>query len=116
MAWYEGTRATEAEIITLELSPRMIAATRRTLDLYNMYDRVTLMEGPAQESYVDPGYLYLSHGSIVLISSKRIQKLTGTFDIIFVDANKDGYLGYVRAILDRKLLSPNGIIMCDNGK
>lgn len=34
----------------LELSPEMIAATRRTLDIYNLNDRVTLIEGPAQES------------------------------------------------------------------
>lgn len=49
-------------------------------------------------------------------TSQRIEKLTGTFDIIFVDANKDGYLGYVKAILDKKLLSTNGVIMCDNSE
>ncbi|KAL8759747.1 MAG: hypothetical protein Q9199_000553 [Rusavskia elegans] len=95
LAWYEGTKSTKAEIITLELSPEMIAATRKTLDTYNLNDRVSLIEGPAQES---------------------IATLTDEFDIIFVDANKDGYLGYVKAILDRKLLSPSGIIVCDNGK
>ncbi len=45
----------------------------------------------------------------------RLEKLTGTFDIIFVDANKDGYESYVKTILDKKLLAPNGIILCDNG-
>lgn len=48
--------------------------------------------------------------------SHSIARLTGTFDIIFVDANKDGYLGYVKAILDRRLLAPNGVIVCDNGE
>lgn len=42
--------------------------------------------------------------------------MTGTFDIVFVDANKDGYLGYVKAILDQNLLAPNGVIVCDNGE
>ncbi|KAL8982147.1 MAG: hypothetical protein Q9205_003257 [Flavoplaca limonia] len=93
LAWYEGTKRTKADIILLELSPEMIAATRRTLDTYNLNDRVTLIEGPAQES---------------------IATLTGTFDIVFVDANKDGYLGYVKAILDQNLLAPNGVIVCDN--
>lgn len=93
LAWYEGTKRTKADIILLELSPEMIAATRRTLDIYNLNDRVTLIEGPAQKS---------------------IATLTGTFDIIFVDANKDGYLGYVKAILDQNLLAPNGVIICDN--
>lgn len=95
LAWYESTVSTQAEIITLELDPKMIAASRRTFDKYNMNDRVTLMEGPAQDS---------------------LQKLSGTFDIVFVDANKEGYEEYVKTVLDKKLLSPTGFIMCDNGE
>ncbi|KAL8765545.1 MAG: hypothetical protein Q9209_007416 [Squamulea sp. 1 TL-2023] len=93
LAWYESTASTQAEIITLELDPTMIAASRKTFDKYKLNDRVKLIEGPAQDS---------------------IEKLTGTFDIIFVDANKEGYEGYVKQILDKKLLSPRGFIMCDN--
>ena len=95
LAWYEGTKNTQAEIVTLELSPLMIDASRSAFDKYEVNDRVKLIEGPANES---------------------IEKLTGTFDIIFVDANKDGYEGYVKQILDKGLLSPDGIILCDNGK
>lgn len=95
LAWYEATEATKAEIITLELDPKMIAASRTTFDKYKLHDRITLIEGPAQKS---------------------IEKLTGDFDIIFVDANKDGYEGYVNQILDKKLLAPKGFIMCDNGE
>ncbi|KAI9870081.1 MAG: hypothetical protein M1830_004707 [Pleopsidium flavum] len=93
LAWYEGTKSTGAEIITLELSPQMIAASKKTFNTNKVNDRIKLIEGPAGES---------------------IEKLTGAFDIIFVDANKDGYEGYVKQILDKKLLSPNGIILCDN--
>jgi len=93
LAWYESTKSTQAEIITLELDPKMIAASRRTFDKYGLNDRVTLIEGPAQNS---------------------LEKLSGEFDIIFVDANKEGYKGYVKTILDKKLLSPRGFIMCDN--
>ncbi|KAL8925530.1 MAG: hypothetical protein Q9208_003421 [Pyrenodesmia sp. 3 TL-2023] len=93
MAWYESTVSTQAEIITMELDPKMIAASRRTFDKYQLNDRVTLIEGPAQDS---------------------IETLTGVFDIIFVDANKEGYEGYVKQILDKKLLSRKGFIMCDN--
>ncbi|KAI4103537.1 MAG: hypothetical protein L6R37_003754 [Teloschistes peruensis] len=95
LAWYEGTTSTKAEIITLELDQKMIAASRRTFDKYKLNDRVKLIEGPAQES---------------------IETLTGSFDIIFVDANKEGYVGYVKQILDKKLLSSKGFIMCDNGR
>lgn len=73
----------------------MIAASRRTFDKHGLNDRVTLIEGPAQES---------------------MEKLSGQFDIIFVDANKDGYEGYVKTVLDNKMLSPTGFIMCDNGQ
>ncbi|KAK8043256.1 o-methyltransferase domain-containing protein [Apiospora phragmitis] len=93
LAWYEGTKDTQAEIITLELSPKMIAASRKAFEEYGVEDRVKLVEGPADQT---------------------LKTLTGEFDLIFVDANKDGYEGYVKTILDQKLLSPNGIILCDN--
>ncbi|KAK2007133.1 S-adenosyl-L-methionine-dependent methyltransferase [Colletotrichum eremochloae] len=93
LAWYEGTKDTKAEIITLELSPKMIAASKEAFDKFGVNDRVKLIEGPADAS---------------------LEKLDGQFDLIFVDANKDGYARYVQTILDRKLLSPNGIILCDN--
>ncbi|EEQ35643.1 O-methyltransferase [Microsporum canis CBS 113480] len=93
LAWYEATASTQAEIITLELDPKMIAASRRTFNQYGLNDRVKLIEGPAQQS---------------------IETLSGIFDIIFVDANKDGYETYIKQILDKKLLAPTGFIMCDN--
>ncbi len=95
MAWHESTAALGTEIITLELDPKMIAASRRTFDKYRLNDRIRLIEGPAGES---------------------ILNLTGQFDLVFVDANKDGYQDYVQKILNRKLLSPNGLILCDNSK
>jgi predicted O-methyltransferase YrrM len=95
LAWYEATEKNKADIITLELDPKMIAASRETFDKYGLNDRVTLIEGPAGES---------------------LEKLTGQFDLIFIDANKEGYEGYVKCILDKKLLSPGGLIMCDNGE
>lgn len=95
MAWYEGTRDTKAEIVTLEYSPKMIAASREAFKKYGVGDRVKLIEGPAENT---------------------LKTLEGEFDLIFVDANKDGYAGYVKTILDQGLLSANGIILCDNGK
>jgi len=95
LAWYEGTKDTQAEIITLEISQVMIDASRATFEKYGVTDRVHIIEGPAGES---------------------IDTLTGEFDLVFVDANKDGYQGYVKQILDKQLLSQNGIILCDNGE
>ncbi|KAI8867814.1 S-adenosyl-L-methionine-dependent methyltransferase [Ramicandelaber brevisporus] len=36
------------------------------------------------------------------------------FDMIFIDADKPGYEGYVRTILDHNLLAPEGFILADN--
>jgi len=43
-----------------------------------------------------------------------LPKLTGEFDLVFVDANKAEYHRYVELILERNLLSPSGVIVCDN--
>ncbi|KAH6614363.1 O-methyltransferase [Chaetomium sp. MPI-SDFR-AT-0129] len=93
LTWYEATINTRAEITSLELDSKMIAASKRTFARYGVEDRVKLIEGPAQES---------------------LQKLTGTFDLIFVDANKDGYETYVKQILDKNLLARDGVIIADN--
>ncbi|KAH8163412.1 hypothetical protein CIB48_g4822 [Xylaria polymorpha] len=93
VAWFEATAKTNTEIVTLEIEPRMVNATKRNIEKYKMQDRVKLIEGPAQDT---------------------LGKLSGVFDIVFVDADKEGYEGYVKHVLDRKLLAPNGIIICDN--
>jgi len=36
------------------------------------------------------------------------------FDLVFIDADKPGYTGYVNAVLDGGLLAPNGLICVDN--
>ncbi|MCO5613706.1 hypothetical protein L7F22_067984 [Adiantum nelumboides] len=36
------------------------------------------------------------------------------FDLIFIDADKTGYLGYFNAIFDRGLLSKSGVLLVDN--
>merc|ERR1712118_221403 len=41
-------------------------------------------------------------------------KLTGQFDMVFVDANKSEYKRYVEMILERDLLAPGGTIFNDN--
>jgi caffeoyl-CoA O-methyltransferase len=37
-----------------------------------------------------------------------------SFDLVFIDADKDGYLGYVDAVLAGGLLTPGGLICVDN--
>lgn len=60
---------------------------------YKVTNRVKLVEGPADE---------------------MLKTIHGEFDIIFIDADKPGYKTYLRIILDKGLLSKNGIIITDN--
>ncbi|PWY91341.1 putative SAM-dependent O-methyltransferase [Aspergillus sclerotioniger CBS 115572] len=93
LAWYLGTQKTKAEIVTLEINSEMIKAAKAAFERFKATDRIRLVEGPAGES---------------------IENLTGEFDLIFVDANKDGYEDYVKQILDKRLLSKDGVILADN--
>jgi caffeoyl-CoA O-methyltransferase len=43
-----------------------------------------------------------------------LPSVTGQFDLIFLDANKDGYVDYLQKIIELKLLAPNGVILADN--
>merc|ERR1712224_721041 len=45
---------------------------------------------------------------------ESLPKLTGKFDMVFVDANKSEYLRYVELLLERDLLSESATIVCDN--
>merc|ERR1712232_1148084 len=54
------------------------------------------------------------HEVVVGPALESIPKLTGKFDLVFVDANKAEYKGYIEAILEYNLLSPLGMIVCDN--
>ena len=41
-----------------------------------------------------------------------VASLDGPFDLVFIDANKDGYVDYYEAVLPK--LAPRGVIVADN--
>merc|ERR1711904_175728 len=58
---------------------------------------------------------FLKRHEIVLGPAlESLPKLTGQFDMIFVDANKSEYKSYVEVMLERDLIAPGGTIFCDN--
>jgi predicted O-methyltransferase YrrM len=71
----------------------MIAIALEAFTVYEVTNMVRLIEGPAAETMLS---------------------LRGEFDIIFIDADKPGYKKYLEIILDKGLLSKNGIILADN--
>merc|ERR1719217_1932899 len=54
------------------------------------------------------------HEVVVGAALDSLPKLEGQFDMVFVDANKAEYKRYVELILQHKLLSSRGVIVCDN--
>lgn len=45
---------------------------------------------------------------------ERLAEAGSVFDLVFIDADKTGYLDYYRRLLDSGLLAPNAVIAVDN--
>jgi len=86
-----GALAPDGRVTTLELDEGRAAFARRHIDASPYGDRVEIRVGPAADT---------------------IATLEGPFDLVFVDADKDGYPAYFEAVLP--LLSPHGLMVFDN--
>ena len=75
-------------IITLEADPDRATFARRHVERHG---RISVREGDALES---------------------IAALDGPFDLVFIDADKKGYIDYYEAVLPK--LAPRGLIVADN--
>ena len=78
-------------IVTCEVDPEHAAYAREHIAASPYADRIELREGPAIDT---------------------ISSLPGPFDLVFIDADKSGYLAYYEATVDK--LSPHGLIAADN--
>jgi caffeoyl-CoA O-methyltransferase len=78
-------------IDTCDLEPTHLEVARRHIDASPYADRIRIHVGPALET---------------------IERLEGTFDLVFIDADKANYANYYEAVLPR--LSDRGLIVIDN--
>jgi caffeoyl-CoA O-methyltransferase len=74
-----------------EIDPARAAFAQRYFDRSPHGSKITLHVGPALET---------------------VERLEGDFDVVFIDAEKEGYVGYYEAVLPR--LSERGLIVADN--
>jgi len=81
----------EGRIDTCELDPERAAVAQAHIDRSPWATQITIHIGPAGDT---------------------IAALPGSFDLVFMDADKTGYIDYYEAVLPR--LSEHGLIIADN--
>merc|ERR1719420_317529 len=92
VAMLEG--CSSAKVVSLEIDPYLKGWLSSCLEGFpQISERHEIVVGPALES---------------------LPKLEGTFDMVFIDANKAEYKSYVENIISEGLLAPEGMIVCDN--
>jgi len=78
-------------IVTCDISEEHVAIAREHVSASPYADRIEFRVGPAMES---------------------LESLGGPFDLVFIDADKTGYVDYYEAVVPK--LSPHGVILADN--
>lgn len=89
--WMARALPGDGRIVTLEIDPATAEVARTNLKTAGVADKVEVIVGPALES---------------------LQNLTGPFDFVFIDANKDQNADYFLAALERT--RSGGLIVVDN--
>ena len=78
-------------IVTCELDPERVRFAERHIAEAGYADRIEIRQGPALDT---------------------VNALDGPFDLVFIDADKPGYLDYYEAVLPK--LAGDGLIVVDN--
>ena len=84
-------KQTGGKLTTYEIDPQRAAAARQNFQRAGLDDVITVIEGDAHE---------------------EVTKLTGTIDMVFLDADKEGYVDYLNKLLP--LLRPGGLVLAHN--
>jgi caffeoyl-CoA O-methyltransferase len=78
-------------LITCDVNESAVEIARRYATEAGVVDRIDYRVGPALET---------------------LRELDGPFDLVFIDADKDGYIAYYEAVLPK--LAERGVIVADN--
>lgn len=85
------TLPADGRIITCELDDARADVAERHIAAAGLADRIEVRRGPALDT---------------------VNALDGPFDLVFIDADKEGYVDYYEAVLPK--LSERGLIVVDN--
>ena len=86
-----GLRSTGGRLTTFEIDPRTASLARANFERAGVDHLVTIVAGDAHQT---------------------VSRLREPIDILFLDADKDGYLDYLNQLLP--LVRPGGLILADN--
>jgi predicted O-methyltransferase YrrM len=84
-------QGTGGRLITFEIDPGRAAAARKNFQQAGVDAMVTVVEGDAHQ---------------------KVATLKGPIDVVFLDADKEGYVDYLRKLLP--LVRPGGLLMAHN--
>lgn len=93
--WLARALPADGKVVTLELDAHHADVARRNLERAGQAAKVEVRVGPALESL-----------------AKMETKGEAPFDLVFIDAEKDGYVGYLAAA--EPLLRTGGLLLADN--
>lgn len=86
----------DGEVVTCEFDPYLEGVARGFFSRSPHGKKIEIKIGPASDTLVQ--------------LAREKQK----FDLVFIDANKDGYLGYYKAVMDNGMLNDDGTLVFDN--
>lgn len=83
-------------VVACEIDSGAVEIARSAFERAGLADRIDIRVGPADRTLA------------------ALAADAATFDLVFIDADKGGYQGYLDTILDRGLLADGGLIVVDN--
>jgi caffeoyl-CoA O-methyltransferase len=86
----------DGQVVACEVDPQVAEFARHCFSESPSGHKIAVRVAPAQ------------------LTLERLADGGETFDLVFVDADKPGYLGYFNQVLDTGLLAPTGVICVDN--
>jgi caffeoyl-CoA O-methyltransferase len=86
----------DGEVVACELVPSVARFAEECFAESPCGDKITVRVGPA------------------LTTLEQLARDDESFDVVFIDADKAGYIAYLDAVLDTGLLAPGGLVCVDN--
>lgn len=86
----------EGQVVACEIDAEVAAFAERCFGACDRGDRIVVKVAPAQ------------------VTLHELATAGEVFDLVFIDADKSGYVDYLTTVLDNGLLAPHGLICVDN--